>query len=66
MVFKNTGRKFKNTMRRVGTIVGKAGNVVKTIIGTVDGISGGALSKAISSDPRGALLLQGGNRVATK
>jgi hypothetical protein len=64
--FKRVGRRAKNTFKRVGTIVRKAGGVVRGIIGTVDKLSGGMLSQAIQSDPRGMALMAGVNHLADK
>jgi hypothetical protein len=64
--FKKLGRKAKNTMKRVGTIIRKGAGIVRGIIGNIDKISGGQLSRAISSDPRGAALMSGVNQLADR
>ena len=51
-------------MKRVGTIVKKGSGVVRTILGVVDNLSGGALTQKLQSDPRSALLLGQVNRLA--
>jgi hypothetical protein len=60
------GRRTKNTIKKIGTIVRKGASVVRGIIGNVDKISGGGLSKMISSDPRGMLLLGGVEQLADR
>jgi hypothetical protein len=60
------GRKTRNTMRKIGSIVRKGASIVRGIIGNVDKASGGQLSRMISSDPRGALLMSGVNQLADK
>jgi hypothetical protein len=62
--FKKLGRRFKNTGRRIGTIIRKGASMVRTLLGTVDSMSGGALSAKMQSDPRSALLLGQVNRLA--
>lgn len=60
------GRKTRNTMRKIGSIVRKGASVVRGIIGNVDKASGGQLSRMISSDPRGAMLMSGVNQLADR
>ena len=60
------GRKTRNTMRKIGSIVRKGASVVRGIIGNVDKASGGQLSRMISSDPRGAMLMNGVNQLADR
>jgi hypothetical protein len=62
--FKKLGRRFKNTGRRIGTIIRKGASMVRTLLGTVDNMSGGAMSAKMQSDPRSALLLGQVNRLA--
>jgi len=62
--FKKLGRRFKNTGRRIGTIIRKGASIVRTLLGTVDNMSGGALTQKLQSDPRSALLLGQVNRLA--
>jgi hypothetical protein len=62
--FKKLGRRFKNTGRRIGTIIRKGAAMVRTLLGTVDSMSGGALTQKLQSDPRSALLLGQVNRLA--
>jgi hypothetical protein len=62
--FKKLGRRFKNTGRRIGSIIRKGASMVRTLLGTVDNMSGGALSAKLQSDPRSALLLGQVNRLA--
>jgi hypothetical protein len=64
--FKKVGRRFKNTVKKVGTIIRKGASVAKTILGTIDNFSGGALSARLQSDPRGALALGLVNNLANK
>jgi hypothetical protein len=64
--FKNLGRKTKNTIKRVGTIIKKGASVVHGIVGTIDKMSGGGLSRAISSHPTGAAIMGGINTIANK
>jgi hypothetical protein len=64
--FKKVGRRFKNTVKKVGTIIRKGASVAKTILGTIDNFSGGALSARLQSDPRGALALGLVNNLADK
>jgi hypothetical protein len=64
--FKKVGRRFKNTVKKVGTIIRKGASVAKTILGTVDNFTGGALSSTLSSDPRGALALGLVNNLADR
>jgi len=60
------GRRTKNTMKRIGTIIRKGASVVRGIIGNVDKISGGGLSKMISSDPRAMMLMSGVEQLADR
>lgn len=60
------GRRTKNTMKRIGTIIRKGASVVRGIIGNVDKISGGGLSKMISSDPRAMMLMGGVEQLADR
>lgn len=64
--FKKVGRRFKNTVKKVGTIVRRGASVAKTILGTIDNFSGGALSASLQSDPRGALALGLVNNLADR
>lgn len=64
--FKNVGRKTKNTIKRAGTIIKKGASVVRGIVGTIDKMSGGGLSRAISSHPKGAIIMSGINQIADK
>jgi hypothetical protein len=57
------GRRTKNTFNRVGTIIKKGANVVRGIVGSVDKISGGALSRAISSNPKSQAIMTGVNMI---
>jgi hypothetical protein len=60
------GRRTKNTIKRVGTIVQKGARVVRGIVGTVDKISGGRLSQAINTHPAGKAIMTGVNMIANK
>jgi hypothetical protein len=60
------GRRTKNTMKRIGTIIRKGASVVRGIIGNVDKISGGGLSKMIASDPRAMMLMGGVEQLANR
>jgi len=64
--FKKVGRRFKNTIKKVGTIVRRGASVAKTILGTIDNFSGGALTARLQSDPRGALALGLVNNLANR
>lgn len=64
--FKKVGRRFKNTVKKVGTIIRRGASVAKTILGTIDNFSGGALSARLQSDPRGALALGLVNNLADR
>jgi hypothetical protein len=55
--FKKIGRRARNTFKRVGTIVRKGATVIRSILGTIDNASGGALTARLQSDPRSAMLL---------
>lgn len=63
---RNFRRKLFKTVRRGGNIVRKSGNIAKGIIGKVDKFTGGALTKALQSDPRTQAMLTGVNMVADK
>jgi len=63
---RNFRRKLFKTVRRGSSIVRKSGNIAKGIIGKVDKFSGGALTKALQSDPRTQAMLTGINMVADK
>lgn len=60
------GRRTKNTLKRVGTIVQKGAKVVRGIVGTVDKLSGGGLSKAINAHPMGRAAMTGVNMIGNK
>jgi hypothetical protein len=60
------GRRTKNTLNKVGTIVKKGAKVVRGIVGTVDKFTGGGLSKAINTHPAGRAIMTGVNVVANK
>jgi hypothetical protein len=62
--FKKLGRRIKNTGRRIGTIIRKGSSFVRTILGTIDNASGGALTAKLQSDPRSAMVLGQVNRLA--
>jgi hypothetical protein len=64
--FKKVGRRFKNTVKKVGTIIRRGASVAKTILGTIDNFSGGAVSARLQSDPRGALALGLVNNLADR
>jgi hypothetical protein len=64
--FRKVGRRFKNTMKKTGTIIRKGAGVVRGIVGTVDKLTGGQLSKMITSDPRGMMLMAGVNSLADR
>ena len=55
-----------NFLKLLGVVVRRSGNIAKGIIGKVDKFSGGALTKALQSDPRTQALLTGVNMVADK
>ncbi len=42
--FKKVGRRARNTFKRIGTIVRKGASIVRSILGTIDNASGGALT----------------------
>jgi hypothetical protein len=42
--FKKVGRRARNTFKRVGTIIRKGASVIRSILGTIDNASGGALT----------------------
>ena len=60
---KHFGRKLRHSIRKGSSILRRGATTAKTIIGKVDKISGGALTRAISSDPRGRALLTGVNMI---
>jgi hypothetical protein len=60
------GRRTKNTMKRVGNIVQKGAKVVRGIVGTVDKLTGGGLSKAINTHPMGRAVMTGVNMIGNK
>jgi hypothetical protein len=64
--FKKVGRRFKNTTRRVGSIIRKGASIVRSILGTIDNASGGALTAKLQSDPRTAMMLGGVNSLASR
>ena len=55
--FKKVGRRARNTFKRVGTVIRKGASIVRSILGTIDNASGGALTARLQSDPRSAMLL---------
>ena len=59
---KHFGRKLRHSIRKGGSIVRRAATSAK-IIGRVDKMSGGALTKALQSDPRTKAMLTGVNMV---
>jgi hypothetical protein len=61
--FKRLGRRFNNTVKRVGTIVKRGANMVRSLIGNVDKMSGGQITRAITSDPRAMALMSGLNQI---
>lgn len=63
---KNFQRKLFKSVRRGSSFVRRNGNIAKGIIGKIDKFSGGALTKALQSDPRTQALLTGINMVADK
>jgi len=63
---RNFRRKLFKTVRRGGSIIRKSGNIAKGIIGKVDKFTGGALTKALQSDPRTQAMLTGVNMVSDK
>jgi len=64
--FKKVGRRFKNTVKKVGTIVRRGASVAKTILGTIDKFTGGAMTARLQADPRSALALGLVNNLANK
>ncbi len=60
------GRIFKNTIKKTGTIIRKGAGIVRGIVGNVDKLTGGQLSKMIMSDPRGMMLMAGVNALADR
>ena len=63
---RNFRRKLFKTVRRGGSIIRKSGNIAKGIIGKVDKFTGGALTKALQSDPRTQAMLTGVDMVSDK
>jgi hypothetical protein len=61
---KKFGRRVRNTVRRARKIVGGGARTVKTILGAADKLSGGAATRALSVDPRGAAGLMAINAAA--
>ena len=64
--FKKVGRRARNTFKRVGTIIRKGASIVRSILGTIDNATGGALTSKLQSDPRSALLLGQVNALADR
>ncbi len=64
--FKKVGRRARNTFKRVGTIIRKGASLVRSILGTIDNETGGALTSKLQSDPRSALLLGQVNALADR
>ncbi len=64
--FKTVGRRALNTIKRVGTVVRKGASTVRSILGTVDAATGGALTSMIQRDPRGAMALGALNAIADR
>tara|TARA_Y100000389_G_C17301872_1_gene433388 strand:+ start:533 stop:733 length:201 start_codon:yes stop_codon:yes gene_type:complete len=61
---KRLGRKLFKSVKKGGSILRKSANVTKSIIGQVDKLSGGALTKALNEDPRTRAMLTGVDVVA--
>ena len=57
-------RKALHTVRRGAGLVRRVATTAKTIIGKVDKMSGGMLTKTLQTDPRGQALLTGVHAVA--
>ena len=64
--FKKVGRRARNTFKRVGTIIRKGASVIRSILGTIDNASGGALTARLQSDPRSAMALGTVNALADR
>ena len=66
--FKKVGSRARNTFKRVGTVIrkGKGASIVRSILGTIDNASGGALTARLQSDPRSAMLLGQVNSLADR
>lgn len=64
--FKKVGRRARNTFKRVGTITRKGASIVRSILGTIDNATGGALTSKLQSDPRSAMLLGQVNALADR
>lgn len=60
---KRLGRRTKNTINRVSSIVKKGAGTVRGIVGNVDKVTGGALSRAIASNPKSQAIMSGINMV---
>ena len=54
-------RKALHTVKRGAGIVRRVATTAKTLIGKVDKMSGGMLTKTLQTDPRGQALLTGVN-----
>ena len=61
---KRLGRKLFKSVKKGGSILRKSANVTKSIIGQVDKLSGGALTKSLNEDPRTRAMLSGVDVVA--
>ena len=61
---KRLGRKLFKSVKKGGSILRKSANVTKSIIGQVDKLSGGALTKSLNEDPRTRAMLTGVNVIA--
>ncbi len=64
--FKKVGRHARNTFKRVGTVIRKGASIVRSILGTIDAATGGALTSKLQSDPRSAMLLGQVNSLADR
>ena len=64
--FKKVGRRARNTFKRIGTIVRKGASILRSILGTIDNATGGALTSKLQSDPRSAMLLGQVNSLADR
>ena len=64
--FKKVGRRARNIFKRVGTIIRKGASIVRSILGTIDNATGGALTSKLQSDPRSAMLLGQVNALADR
>jgi hypothetical protein len=56
---KRFGRRLVKGAKRAKKIIGSTAKQAKTILGKIDKVSGGALSSALMSDPRGRSALMG-------